>query len=475
MRFSPAIVLLTFAACALAPQSTSSPLAPALVELAGRPQLAGGRIGVCVVDAADGAVLAELSAGNGFAPASNLKLISGAVALVALGPDHRFTTELAMHGELRDGVLHGDLLLRGRGDPTLGVGRGAVEATQRFVDALRQRGVQRVTGGVVGDDRWLGAEHLGHGWQWDYLDEDYAAPFGALCWNGNVQRVVVRAEGAAARVEGAAAALPGQVELVPAGGVTRVVARRELGGERIHITGTIAADAKPLTLAVTVPDPTRFAARELAAKLRAAGLAIGEPAASAVPDAGVPIAEWRSPPLAELLVPLLRDSDNLYAEQFHRVAARVATGAGDGAAASKHAVAVLQTLGVDGAGLVLADGSGLSRRNLVQPRQLARLLVAMERSPQRAAYWAALPVAGATGTLRSRFVGTAAAGRVRAKTGTIDRVACLSGYVPRANAAPIVFSIMLNDFVCCSAEAREAIDAFVLQLVAFADAQPVRR
>ena len=94
----------------------------------------------------------------------------------------------------------------------------------------------------------------------------------------------------------------------------------------------------------------------------------------------------------------------------------------------------------------------------------------MDRAPQREAFSAALPIAAATGTLRGRFRDTPAAGRVRGKTGTIARVACLSGYVPRQDGAPLVFSIMLNDFTCTDAEARAAIDAFVLQLVAFADA-----
>jgi D-alanyl-D-alanine carboxypeptidase/D-alanyl-D-alanine-endopeptidase (penicillin-binding protein 4) len=270
-----------------------------------------------------------------------------------------------------------------------------------------------------------------------------------------------------------AAAPLSSLVLVPAGGVTRIVVHRELGSERLRVAGAMAADAPPRTFTVTVADPTLFAARALTHALRAAGIEVRDDAGTAVHEAGVTVSEWRSPPLATLLMPVLRDSDNLYAEQLFRASARVAKGAGDGAAASQHAGTVLQALGVDVAGMVLADGSGLSRRDLVQPRQLAQLLVAMQRSAQRGPFVAALPIAGVSGTLKSRFRGTAAAGRVLAKTGTIARVACLSGYVPRPDGEPLVFSIMLNDFTCSDAEARAAIDAFVLQLVAFADADSV--
>ena len=119
--------------------------------------------------------------------------------------------------------------------------------------------------------------------------------------------------------------------------------------------------------------------------------------------------------------------------------------------------------------MLFRSGSGLSRRDLVRPRQLVALLAAMDRSEHRASFLDALPVAALSGTLRSRFLGTAAAGRVRAKTGTLSRVSCLSGYVPRAGARPVVFSIMVNDYLCSDAAARAAIDAFVLEVVAAAD------
>jgi len=206
-------------------------LRAALDQLVGCPDLAGGRVGVVVAEASTGAVLVEHDSARGFAPASNMKLLSGAVALTALGPDYTMATELVARGEVRDGVLQGDLVLRGHGDPTFGEGEAGNRAVAAFVAAVRELGIGKIQGRVLGDGSWLGREILGSGWQWDYLDDDYAAPFGGLCFAGNVVVVHVRpgAAGPSIRVAPAAGAPP-SVSVVqgPAGSPTQLAARRAL-------------------------------------------------------------------------------------------------------------------------------------------------------------------------------------------------------------------------------------------------------
>ncbi len=461
------------AAC-VAPPTAPGPLGLALAELVARPELRGGRVGVIVVDAASGAVLAANAADSGFATASNMKLISSAVALTALGPLARTATELCIEGEVRDRTLHGDVILRGRGDPTFAQERWPGAPLQAFAQQLRQLGVERVTGRVLGDGAWQGEEQRGLGWQWDYLDEDYAAPFGGLNCGGNVAIV---------RVSPTAAGVP-RVDVTPLCGslavavvqtapqtATRLVAHRTLGLPDVQVSGEIAQDAAEQRLSIAVADPATAAAVRFAEVLRESGIAVDGGTASGT--CGVEartLASHPSPTLAEILVPLLSNSDNLYAEQVWRWSARVQTGDGSTGSAERHAKAVLGQLGVDTRGMVLADGSGLSRRNLVLPRQLADLLVSMHRSPHRDAFVLGLPVAGETGTLRKRFQDGPARGHVRAKTGYISRVVCLSGYVERPDraAAPLVFSVMLNDFTCSDDEAKAAVDAFVQRLATFA-------
>ncbi len=436
----------------------------AIAELRATAVLAGARVGVSVFDCGAQGRVAGFADEDGFATASNMKLVSAAVALHTLGPDHVFATELLAGGEIRDGVLHGDLLLRGLGDPSLAHGEAGMARAERLVAALRDRGVARVTGRVKADDTWLGREHLGLGWQWDYLDEDYAAPFGALCWRHNVVTVRVQPHAAAPVVTVVPAWWPVQaeVQVAAAGASPKISVHRALARDPIEVRGTIAADGKVATFEIPVPDPAAFAARDLAEMLRAAGIVVG---AEAVAGSAEPVllARIESPPLHAIVAELLRVSDNLYAEQVARASARVATGDGSTEAMARHAKAVLQQLGVDPAGCVLADGSGLSRRNLVRPRQLAMLLAAMHRSDLQAPFVAGLPVAGETGTLRNRFRDSSARGVVRAKTGFISRVVCLSGYLPRRDGT-FAFCVMLNDFTCSDDQAKAAVDRFVQRL-----------
>ncbi len=458
-------------ACATPSAAAPADLVAALRELVARPELVGGRIGVVVADAGDGRTLVDHEADRGLATASNMKLVSAAVALSALGPDATTRTDLLLRGAVSDGEFVGDVVLRGQGDPTFGEDGGA--ALARFGAALRERGITRVSGRVLGDGSWLGRETLGLGWQWDYLDDDYAAPFGGLCCAGNVATVHVRPHDSGTpvvRCTPNATATVVDVRQVAAGAATRLSARRALGSPDIEVRGEVAADAKEQVLRVAVADPAAAAAAWFTASLAASGLAVDARQGPAAAGSDELVASHVSPPLAKILVPLLRDSNNLYAEQVWRWAARVRTGDGSTAAAERHAKAVLAELGVDPRGMVLADGSGLSRRNLVQPRQLAGLLLAMHRASHRDAFVAGLPVAGASGTLRSRFADGPARGRVRAKTGYISRVVCLSGYVERPDpaAAPLVFVVMLNDFTCDDAAAKAAVDAFVQRLAAFA-------
>jgi len=472
---------LLLAACAAPTRSAPAELAAALAELTARTELAGGRIGVCVLDATSGERLLAVDADRGFAPASNMKLVTAAVALTSLGPRFTMPTEVWCGGEVREGALHGDLVLRGHGDPTLGRGEAGRMRMAKLVAGVRERGITRIVGRVVGDDAWLGPEHLGLGWQWDYLDEDYAAPFGALCCAGNVVTLRVRMEptGPVVAVDPPWYPVRSAVEGVAAGGKTSLRATRALGAANIDVTGTIAADARPQVLRVAVADPTAFAVDHFTVALREAGITI-DPVAPVVASRDTPrtlVARVGSPPLAELLVPLLRDSDNLIAENVARVAARESTGDGGTSAVAGNAATTLTAFGIDPNGLVAADGSGLSRRNLVRPSQLAQLLLAMQRSPHGAVFAGALPVAGESGTLRARFDAGPARGRVRAKTGFISRVVCLSGYVPSGTGeASLVFSVMLNDFTCDETAAKAAVDAFVQRLATFADeSRAIRR
>ena len=458
----------------------------ALAALLAEPLLADARIGVVVVRGSETAPVVSHDGHKGFLPASNMKLVSGAVALATLGTDFRWTTRVQSAAALSDGVLQGDLLLVGDGDPSLG-GRPAADPFEPMRDLARQlgeAGVKRIGGRVVGVDDCQADEHIGRGWQWDYLGDDYAAQFGGLCFAENSATLFVSGteQGSAPllRVEPDIRYVLGRADLTcgPADAKAALDVTRQPFTNSFLVRGALPAGAPEQRFRLSVENPTRYAAQGLAGALQRAGVQTG--AAVDGDDVGVPaqpwreLAQWQSRPLRELMAPMMKDSQNLYAEQFARTAARVAGSNGSRAATEAHVREVLARLGVDSKGMVLADQSGLSRRNLVQPRQLTALLQAVWSAPFRDAYFDALPVAGVDGTLRGRLRESAAKGRIRAKTGTIDMVSALSGvlYPPDPATPPVFFSVVLNHYTCTSAEARGAMDRFLDALALAAGWQP---
>lgn len=451
----------------------------ALARLLADASLHDARIGVAVTDLATGEQLVAHDADKGFLTASNMKLVSTAVALATLSPAFRWRTRVVVpQGALAaEGVVEGDVFLVGGGDPSLGGPPRAIGAAEDGLDALAEqlhrRGVRRVTGAVRGDASAEPFPIYGSGWQWDYLEEDYAAPSAGLDYAQNVAEVRVHPTTAG---NSATTTCTPDVELpwlslrvttVAKGEPTKIRFQRVPHSDRVVVEGTIAEGAPPYRVPAAVGDPAQFAAAAFARALQRRGIAIegGAPTSMRAPVGAIELASCDSAPLSDVAVPLLQQSINLYAEQAWRAAAFHGKGLGTFADCERHAVATLASLGVPTDCIVLADGSGLSRRNLVQPRQLVALLAVMRKDPRLLPMQHALPVAGESGTLRARFSRGAAKGHVRAKTGFVSYVVALSGYADKKDgAAPFAFSILLNNFTCETDRAKAAVDAFVEEL-----------
>jgi D-alanyl-D-alanine carboxypeptidase/D-alanyl-D-alanine-endopeptidase (penicillin-binding protein 4) len=458
--------------------------ADALAALAADPHLRTAHVGVAVLDLESGAMLAARDEHRAFLPASASKLVTLAVVLHTLPADFRFRTSLIARGTIADGVLHGDLVLVGSGDPSFGgplAGEGLEVALDDFAAALRERGIARITGAVIGDGTIQREAALPAGWSVEDEAADYAAPPGGLCFAGNCIAVTVHATspGEAPRLELAPrtdfATVACTAVTAAAGTLGTLAVARAHGSDRIDVTGTLPLDAPSARVRVAVGAPARYAAHVLREVLLRRGIAVAGAArdAAELPAAAADapcfdIGHRLSPGLGALLAEIGKRSNNLYAEQLWRAAARAA--GRDPAALTAR---VLGELGVDVAGLVTMDGSGLSRLDQLTPHQLVALLAAMWCSPHREAFTAALPIAGDDDTTLGARLGRApTAGQVLAKTGTMTRVAALSGYVRRAgDRPPIAFAVLLNGFSCTTAEAEAAIDAFVTALVRCANAR----
>lgn len=452
-----------------APADAVEELSADLAQILAEPGWPPEAWGVMVVSLDGGDTLFAHRPEAALAPASNMKLFTSAAALHYLGPGYRYSTYLAGTGPVRGGVLHGDLVIYGTGDPTLSARfhESKTAVWEALADSLAALGIERITGDVVGDASYFEGPGIAEGWDTTYITHSYAAPASALSTNDNVVTLHVR--------PGPEVGAPPEVNLIPGGRVPVQVEARTVASGRSSIeverssydaplvlTGQLRRGGSGLFRAVPVIDPARFSASVVAHVLEARGIrvdgdirSVTEAAASPVGgrkvfapafDDRAPVqvlALHRSPPLQEILEVVNQRSHNLYAETVLRTVGRIATGHGSIQGGAR---AVEALLGEDSravAGVHIDDGSGLSKLNRASARSIVELLAFMDRSPYREHYLQSLPEAAVSRGLR-RMQETAAAGNLRAKTGTIDRVSALSGYVRARNGERLAFSILSN-------------------------------
>ena len=432
-----------------------------------RANLLNERASVLVFSLDGGDTLFAHNADRPLAPASNLKLFTSAAGLFYLGPDFRYNTYLLANGPVRNGVLEGDLVLYGTGDPTLSE-RFGPDVMAAFADTLVAMGIEEVRGAIIGDASFFEGSGLGDGWQTSYSNAVYAAPASALSYSENIAVLEVR-PGLSAGSPALAALLPGgegiairnEVRTIASGRSSVRVTREGYAGP-IVVRGQISRRTSRIRWSVPVAEPARFAAAALkAALVERAVIATGEVRAisdrSESPISGRSLfapalgsgsrirvlAIHTSPRLLEVLEVVNKRSNNFMAEQVLRTVGRVARGRGSvdgGADAVGHFAG---EVGIAPASFEVHDGSGLSALNRTSARSVVALLSYVAESSLWTPFWYTLPEAGAPDGLR-RMIGTAAEGRLRAKTGTINQVSALSGYVRSAGGERLAFSILNN-------------------------------
>jgi D-alanyl-D-alanine carboxypeptidase/D-alanyl-D-alanine-endopeptidase (penicillin-binding protein 4) len=415
-------------------------------------------------------------------PASNMKLLTLAAAAERLGWDFRFETTIAATAPIEDGVVRGDLVVVGSGDPSIGVRNDTVMQTfDDWADTLWTTGVRRVEGRLIGDDNAFEDEGLGAGWSWDDLGYGYAAPVSALQVNENAADLrIAAAAGAGSPAAVSVSPLESGLLLSPhvttaePGSSQSVHLDRHPGNPVLTVTGSVPAASPAVSRSVAVDNPTLYFLRLLLAALFrhnidvTGGIADIDDVTVAPVIVGPPLVVHRSAPLSELAGRMMKGSQNQYAETLLRILGR---NTGRPAALEKGRAVVRQTLApwaISNDALVVADGSGLSRYNFVTAGALVTILRRMYENPRHHEPWvAALPVGGVDGTLRSRFRGTSAEGRVRAKTGTLANVRALSGYLQTTGGEWLAFSIIVNNVTASPKEIDAITERALTRLVAF--------
>jgi D-alanyl-D-alanine carboxypeptidase/D-alanyl-D-alanine-endopeptidase (penicillin-binding protein 4) len=454
-------------------------------RLLSEPALARGTWAVVVRSLDRDDTLYSLNAAKLLLPASNMKILTLAAAAERLGWDFTFTTELVATGPIDAGVLDGDLVVVGTGDPSLDDWDG--RATRLFTDwadQLKAAGVTTIAGRLVGDDNYFDDQMLGPGWAWDDLDKSFATSVGALQFNQNTARLAIDPAGVVGAQAAVSVSPPGsgliirnQLMTVAADAPIAIESRRAAGGSVLDLRGAVPLGAATLMRNASVANPTDYFLAALREGLVAAGIEIHGPAidvddlASAPPlDRRRVLVSYRSPPLSELARTMMKLSQNLFAESLLRAIEKSAVAGRDGQVldGADAMRAVVEQLGVEETDLVVADGSGLSRYNLATARALVATLVHVyEDDGLRGPFEEALPVAGRDGTLGFRMRGTPAEGNARAKTGALSNARALSGYVRGADGEPLVFAIVANNYGSTAEVIDQTTDEIVIRLAQF--------
>ncbi|MGQ9897502.1 MAG: D-alanyl-D-alanine carboxypeptidase/D-alanyl-D-alanine endopeptidase [Acidobacteriota bacterium] len=447
--------------------SLATPLQTFVEQLSARPALQGARLGIRVEDAETGEVLADVAGDKRFLPASNMKLVTTAAALDVLGPDFRVRTSVYVPPPDASGVVTGDLTLVGRGDPTLSNRYNAdkkdtrLTPLEQLADQVVAAGIKEITGDIVGDESYFRAAPLGDGWGWDDLQWYYGAEVSALSVADNHVTLTVAptrpGEKVAVTFTPATGYITVRNEAVTAAGKEPDTfgLHRGLADNVIELYGTLPLNGGR-ELGVAIHDPASFAAHLFRDMLVRRGIIVRGTIRRA--DANLrqrqplaletlkEVAFIESPPLSLWLQTTNKISSNLYAELLLRHLGKTLgiTDKDADVAGGEVVAEFLSRAGVAVAELKIRDGSGLSRLDNLTPKALTALLRFMRKHPASKVFYDSLPVAGVDGTLRNRMKGTRAADNLRAKTGTLDDVSALAGYVTAANGRVLVFSLVAN-------------------------------
>ncbi|MFK7849157.1 MAG: D-alanyl-D-alanine carboxypeptidase/D-alanyl-D-alanine-endopeptidase [Rhodothermales bacterium] len=484
---------------AFVPAIQAQPTTAALAELQekiakmlGEEQFDNAIWGAKIVNIQSGEVLFEQHAEKSLMPASNAKLYTTAAALDLLGADFRYETVLFSDGPIQNGVLKGNLIIRGSGDPTIGaryVDGDPALVFRNWARALRNLNITQIEGDIIGDDDLFDDLLLGYGWSWDDEPYYYSAEIGALTFYDNSIRFIL---------EGQHVDEPGKlrwepfntsyVDVVNSSITVHPDSSDDIEYSRRRNFNTIEAigeiyPAEIDTSYITVSNPTKYFTHVLREVLVQEGIVVkGRPVdvdeLSIKPkyNRAEQLLVHRSPPLSEIIVILNKESQNLYAELLIRTIGVLMPVAGKDKETSSAEMGVFsakETYGrarMDTSLIKLLDGSGLSRMNLVTANMTADLLKYMwnHRDKEvREAYYNSLPIGGIDGTLEDRFRRSPTFRNVRAKTGTLTGASSLSGYVSTAAGTPVLFVLMCNNYTVKTSAVRRTQNAIVTLLARY--------
>lgn len=460
---------------------------------ASRYDIRRGTIGIKIVSLTTGKVIYEENAEKYFMPASNMKSFAVATAIEKLSPNFRFVTSVFANSKPdENGVIKGDLTIYGRGDVSFSTAfyeGDYFRGLDMLAEKIAQAGVKRIEGNLIGDESYFTGNAIPNGWEWDDLQWYYGAEVSALPLNDNALDLSVKPGEYGA---------PCIVRLSPVNPVMRIVntCKTTGSGEKrtltikklldqniLEISGTLPGGDKGFSSPVTISHPAELFVALLKQRLLLKGITVtGQTGvigtkekavlAAASMTAPVELTRLESPPFSVIAAKTMKPSQNLYTETIlWTLGEQLGNKTNPQLTSAERGIAVVRSfmneIGVAPDGFIQYDGSGLSRHNLVTPAALVQLYSYMATRSKYANAWLdSLTIGGVDGTLRNRFKGTKTNGNVRGKTGTIDQVSALSGYVTTSGGERLAFSIIVNG-VSESRTRVNVIDEIVGNLASF--------
>ncbi len=447
------------------------------------PNFNNANLGVLIQSLETGEYFYKRNEDKLFIPASNLKLFTTAAGLIILGPDYRFSTNVYMSGYIDGSVLKGDLVVQGRGDPTISgrfYNNDVYRVFSAWADSLLDLGIDEITGSIIGDDNLFDDKNLGEGWAWDYESYWFSAPSGAISFNDNTVDIIITFDNESQKAkiftlpDSRYIIIKDNITVVPRDSLTSINVYRERGTNLVSVYGTLKAISDTIKTFVTVNNPTQYSMVVLSEVLKRRGISIrGFPVDvddinKQLDYSGMQkIFSFNSPQLKEIIKVINKNSQNFYAEQLLKTIGLETYGYGSVENGVKAAERVFQEMGINTENMKMADGSGLSRLNLITPRHIISLLSYMYKSKYFIPFFNSLPIAGVDGTLGMRMKNSTAEAKVRAKTGYLEAVRSLSGYAFTGDNEPVVFSILVNNFSVPVKLAENLQDLVCLRLVNF--------
>lgn len=411
--------------------------------------LSNAIVGINVRSLTTGDTLYDKNSNTSLIPASNLKLLTTATALKTLGPDFTMSTRLYFDGALQDSIFYGDLILRGGGDPTLVWSDSAngIPQLESLLNKLQLLGIRRIHGRLIGDDTFFDDQKYGIGWSWENDPYYFQPELSALSINQNCVNFIIHGDSigtpAAIRLEPPFPSINVKNDITTSFS-SSITIERDAGSNFFHAQGSIARGAT-LRRTRTIHNPAHTAIRYFAQLLNQAGIQCDSVFIihdlnqfTYDPDSTL-FLEIESPPLSQIVHDINKNSQNLDAELLLKLIGKQIKNDGSSRAGAQVVMYLLNEWGADTTGLNMVDGSGLSRKNLVTPAGFVAALTAMHSD---SVFYHSLPMSGIDGTL-DRYAWTRNR-NVHAKTGTLDYVKALSGYIVTQSGDSLVFSFLVN-------------------------------